>query len=504
MKRSVVSILVAFLWLCMAVVPAGAVSAADLEKINQKIASVEMQITEQQKITSPYVDRSTTLLLAQVISTYPQYIVKGAGLGLSSLFNNTQYFVITDPSSGENTYGLFSGTFLVSGTTQIQDGNYTYSAQILDPMPEAYQTASKKISALTEELESLKEQKSKLEKQLEEQRTVPPDWAKATIQTAISDGYVPQSLQLDYGQAITRQEFCQLLVRTINAAFADDANATGYLAGVSYRMSQEVQFNDTSDPAVLLLAQEGIINGSGNGNFSPTQSLTRQQAATILTRAMNRLGFAVQTGNPSSYADSSSIADYALESVKHLSACELNGTKIMGGVGNDSFSPNGIYTRAQAIVTICRLIDYVTDDKVVQLQSEFQHQKAKSSPLYPYDLIYNPNGKVDIIGDQSYEHSAYVTADGVSTWLKAGYDGSYGLYVYRFEDEYAILIFVDKLTVQGNQASGTYKDEEGNTGTVIFEFGDTCYLTVTVEHTNSERYIEVNHAPLKTSMFAFG
>lgn len=515
MKRSVVSILVAWLWLCTAVIPAGAVSASDIDKINQRISSIEMQIAEQQKITSPYVDDAVTLILAEVISTYPQYIVKGSGWGISSFLNNIQYFVITDPSSGEseNFYGLFSGTFLASGITQIQDGYYTHSAQILDPMPSVYRTASKKISELNKELESLKEQKSNLEKQLaeekrnlekklEEQRKTPPDWAKETVQTAISKGYVPQSLQIDYGKAITRQEFCQLLVRTINAEFADDANETGYLAGVSSQGNEKVQFDDTSDKAVLLLAQEGIINGSGNGKFSPTQSLTRQQAATILARTINRLGIIVQTGTPSNYADSNRIASYALESVKYLSACESNGAKIMGGVGNDSFSPNGTYTRAQAIVTVCRLIDYVTDEKVNQLQSDFEHQNAKNSPLYPYDLAYNPKGKVSF-GDSSYDANAYATEDGVTVVLKMGYDGVYRLYVYWQDIENFIMISVDELTVEGNQARGTYTDTEGNTGTVIFEFGNVCYLTVTVEHVNSELYIAASRAPLALGLTVF-
>lgn len=54
------------------------------------------------------------------------------------------------------------------------------------------------------------------------------------------------------------------------------------------------------------------------------------------------------------FADNGSISSWASDSVGRMQA-----TGIMGGVGDNTFSPSTDYTREQSIITIMRLFDIV-------------------------------------------------------------------------------------------------------------------------------------------------
>jgi len=52
------------------------------------------------------------------------------------------------------------------------------------------------------------------------------------------------------------------------------------------------------------------------------------------------------------FADNEEISSWAFEAVGQMQA-----SGIMGGIGNNMFSPSGEYTREQSVVTIMRLFD---------------------------------------------------------------------------------------------------------------------------------------------------
>lgn len=169
----------------------------------------------------------------------------------------------------------------------------------------------------------------------------PSSWAVETVNRAISAGLVPSNLQSRYAQPITRSEFCAL-------ATALYEKATG--AAITGR----TQFNDTTDVNVEKMASLNVVTGTGNGNFSPDNPLTREQAATMLARLANALGKPMTAQAPS-FNDASVISTWAADAVG-----QVQGAKIMGDVGNGNFNPAGSYTREQSIVTMSRTLDLVT------------------------------------------------------------------------------------------------------------------------------------------------
>lgn len=103
----------------------------------------------------------------------------------------------------------------------------------------------------------------------------------------------------------------------------------------------------------------GIINGVGNNKFDPTGKITRQDAAVMLRQIANVLDFTEPSGTSVTFADSNKFAYYAVDAIDFVSAAadKESGNKVMGGTGNNNFSPQANYTWQQAYITILRLFN---------------------------------------------------------------------------------------------------------------------------------------------------
>lgn len=167
---------------------------------------------------------------------------------------------------------------------------------------------------------------------------IPDGWAQAEILSAISTYIVPNDLQRDYRDPITREEFCELAMALWNRTF--DAKSDG---------SSASPFADTQSSAVLQAYEYGIVNGVGAGRFAPDKEISRQEAAIMLMRMGRLLNLRSVNDFPPPFADQSDVADWGMEGVDYV---RMKG--LMSGTGN-GFSPNGTYTIQEAILTFSRL-----------------------------------------------------------------------------------------------------------------------------------------------------
>ena len=172
------------------------------------------------------------------------------------------------------------------------------------------------------------------------QGPAPSSWAIDQVAEAVRLYLVPSNLQNSYTQAATRAEFCALAVELYEEVTGET-------------ITERAEFTDTTDINVQKMAGVGVINGVGNGQFNPSGQLTREQAATILVRLADAMGQPLPEGT-ASFADNASIASWALEAVGRAQAGGL-----MGGIGNNQFSPQGAYTVEQSIMTAFRLYETV-------------------------------------------------------------------------------------------------------------------------------------------------
>ena len=174
--------------------------------------------------------------------------------------------------------------------------------------------------------------------------TTPSEWAKPEIQKAIDMCILPDYMQNNYQNNITRAEFCTLLTYFIEAK-GENVDSLIKEKGALIK----TPFSDTYYEYVDYMYKLGIVNGVGDGIFQPLGEITREQAATMLMRAAKVLDVDTTAKN----SGFTGISDWASDGVNYV---VYNG--IMNGTGN-GFEPQGKFTKEQAIATLVRMLGKV-------------------------------------------------------------------------------------------------------------------------------------------------
>lgn len=103
-------------------------------------------------------------------------------------------------------------------------------------------------------------------------------------------------------------------------------------------------------PYVAWAHAAGLVLGRDATTFAPAEPITRQELAVLLRRYLVWRGMPLGGGNTSSYADASSIASWAEQSVADVTA-----TGLLVGFPNGTFGPRKPLTRAQAATLLRRM-----------------------------------------------------------------------------------------------------------------------------------------------------
>jgi|GEM_PF-2656980 len=182
-------------------------------------------------------------------------------------------------------------------------------------------------------------------------------WAATEIDDAIRLGILPENLLYDFQNDITRAEFAEAAVRAILVigGALSDTDEDEFAQYVSMLIQEYDPFDDTDNMFVIIAHYLHIVNGVGERTFAPYNSITRQEAATMLGRIVEAFGVTESGDSHVSFVDSALFAPWASESIDFVSSFG-----IMGGIGNNEFSPIGPYTREQTFVTMARLAEVVT------------------------------------------------------------------------------------------------------------------------------------------------
>ncbi|MDO5785134.1 MAG: S-layer homology domain-containing protein [Eubacteriales bacterium] len=150
---------------------------------------------------------------------------------------------------------------------------------------------------------------------------------------------------------VTREEFAQIL------AGAAGADLSAYKGKTSFK---DVAASRWSAPAIEWAKEIGVVNGTGNGKFTPAASITRQEACVMLYQYQKKImnmpvKDIVSVGT---YPDSSKVASWAKEAVQvMLREGVMSG---VSGNGKTTISPNSTATRAQACKLIAALLEAET------------------------------------------------------------------------------------------------------------------------------------------------
>lgn len=127
---------------------------------------------------------------------------------------------------------------------------------------------------------------------------------------------------------------------------------------MGYQIAAKSTFQDVTGSewyadAIMKANTAGVLDGDGHGHANPTLSITREQAAVMLARA---LGVDADNGAKTSFRDSGAISDWAKGLVFGMEE-----DKYIGGMGDRNFSPTSNITRAQVVTMIDNAVaDYYT------------------------------------------------------------------------------------------------------------------------------------------------
>ncbi len=169
---------------------------------------------------------------------------------------------------------------------------------------------------------------------------MPSDWALIEINNAKNAGIITTAITRNYQKDITREEFCELVVKLYEKLTNQTATAGADM------------FDDTDNQEVLKAYSLGIVKGVSSNEFAPYNNITRQEICVMLTRCIDMAidGSDITSFTTNSFADRSKIANWAVDSVDY--AFDNN---IIKGIGENKIDPLGNTTCEQAILLAYRI-----------------------------------------------------------------------------------------------------------------------------------------------------
>ena len=193
-------------------------------------------------------------------------------------------------------------------------------------------------------------------------------WAEESVIKAGETGLIPDSLKnADLTLPVSRAGFAAVAVKLYEN-----------LTGTEVVYAGKNPFTDTNDAEVLKAYGLGVTNGVAADRFDPDSPLTREMAATMLTRVWKKYimpdwtfetdgNFTLSYKMPELFLDDAQISDWAKNSVYFMSSNE-----IVYGMGENKFVPRpadgdettGLVTGEQALMIAMRIIDNLVEDPI--------------------------------------------------------------------------------------------------------------------------------------------
>lgn len=136
---------------------------------------------------------------------------------------------------------------------------------------------------------------------------------------------------------VTREQFVRALVVAFDITGAEDPEF------------EDVDKLQWYYDAICVAYKNQIVMGINENNFGIGRTLTREEMATLVFRAMKHCGYSFESELDAVFTDANEISTYAARAVKAMSAEQL-----INGFPDGSFQPKGNCTRAQMAVMIAQ------------------------------------------------------------------------------------------------------------------------------------------------------
>ena len=184
------------------------------------------------------------------------------------------------------------------------------------------------------------------------------EWARESILSMNALGIIngKENKKFYPSDNTTRAEFLKMLVLSLGIK-TDGGEIAFY----------DVSTSDWFYPYIKTGFTNGIIKGTGDNLFGPNDYITRQDAATVIYKAMTLKSYiSLSQVNPSEISDYNSISDYAKNAVLMLKSYG-----VISGYSDGTFKPKQRITRAECAVLLSNIINL---EKVIDANKEITNE----------------------------------------------------------------------------------------------------------------------------------
>ena len=205
-------------------------------------------------------------------------------------------------------------------------------------------------------------------------------WAKEYIEYGVEKGYISgyQDGTFLPDKTVTRAEFSKMINSAVKLTAV--GSAKGDFTDVK---SSDWYFNE-----VKKAENAGYITGYEDGSFRPSNSVTRQEAAVILSRIVLPIS---QRADINSFGDGDKIDTWATDAVTMIAA-----KGYIKGDEKKNFNPKGALTRSQAAKLIC---EFVKNENVVnrnQNITDAGKEIVYTESLFTDDIVIDVEGAQEL------------------------------------------------------------------------------------------------------------
>ena len=118
------------------------------------------------------------------------------------------------------------------------------------------------------------------------------------------------------------------------------------MAGIDPNQYSKNTFKDVGrtyyTPYIIWAAENGIVQGAGDGIFQPKRDISREEMATIMAKYLKVVNKNLKEKSQATFPDQGTISSWAKDAVNEMAKLGL-----VKGNEKGNFAPKGIFTRAQ-------------------------------------------------------------------------------------------------------------------------------------------------------------
>lgn len=191
-------------------------------------------------------------------------------------------------------------------------------------------------------------------------------------------------------------------------------NQKGKYNSKDYHIDQSETYKDDSlisswaKDAVYKLKSLGIMTGDNNGNFNPTDKITREEAAVAIYNTCKSMNYTFNDNSYTLYQDHAKIASWAIDEVYTLKRWRL-----MVGDTSNKFNPKKSITRQECAV----LFNNVYNTKVA-LKDVLLYKDHKDIATWATQSVYTLKECNIMVGyNNFFEPKAYITRQEVAVLI---------------------------------------------------------------------------------------